>query len=69
MRAPNAPLRHSEVAHENLAAAGLSARVEVRIGALDLLPDLVAEMPFDLAFIDADKESFPAYLDGCLRLV
>ena len=28
-----------------------------------------AEASFDLAFIDADKESYPAYLDWCLRLV
>ena len=62
--------RHAEVARENLEAAGLSARVEVRLGrALDLLPSLAAEAPFDLAFIDADKESYPAYLDWCLRLV
>jgi predicted O-methyltransferase YrrM len=62
--------RHAEVARENLLAAGLSARVEVRLGrALDVLPSLAAEDPFDLAFIDADKESYPAYLDWCLRLV
>jgi len=62
--------RHAEVARENLAAAGLAARVEVRLGpALDLLPSLAADNPFDLAFIDADKESYPAYLDWCLRLV
>src|SRR6059036_3132704 len=60
--------RHAEVARENLLAAGLAARVEVRLGpALDLLPSLAADNPFDLAFIDADKESYPAYLDWCLR--
>ena len=37
--------------------------------ALDPLPSLAAEAPFDLAFIDADKETYPAYLDWCLRLV
>ena len=62
--------RHAAVARENLAAAGLAARAEVRLGrALDLLPGCAAEAPFDLAFIDADKESYPAYLDWCLRLV
>lgn len=62
--------RHAEVARENLAAVGLAARVEVRLGpALDLLPSLATEAAFDLAFIDADKESYPAYLDWCLRLV
>jgi caffeoyl-CoA O-methyltransferase len=37
--------------------------------ALDLLPALTADAPFDLAFIDADKESYPAYLGWCVRLV
>lgn len=62
--------RHARVARENLSDAGLSERAEVRVGAaLDLLPALSAVAPFDLAFIDADKESYPAYLDWCLRLV
>ncbi len=62
--------RHAEVARDNLEAAGLSARAEVCLGrALDVLPGLAAEAPFDLAFIDADKETYPAYLDWCLRLV
>ena len=62
--------RHAAVARENLQMAGLAARAEVRLGsALDLLPALASEPPFDLAFIDADKESYPAYLDWCLRLV
>ena len=46
------------------------ARAEVRVGAaLDLLPALTADAPFDLAFIDADKESYPTYLGWCVRLV
>jgi caffeoyl-CoA O-methyltransferase len=62
--------RHAQVARENLAHAGLANRAEVRVGAaLDLLPALSAEAPFDMAFIDADKESYAAYLDWCLRLV
>lgn len=62
--------RHVQVARENLSEAGLADRAEVRVGAaLSLLPALTAEAPFDLAFIDADKESYPAYLDWCLRLV
>lgn len=44
--------------------AGLSARVEVRLGsALDILPELTAEGPFDAVFIDADKDRYPEYLD------
>jgi caffeoyl-CoA O-methyltransferase len=61
---------HAAVARENLAAAGLADRAEVRVGpALELLPALAAEEPFDMAFIDANKEAYPAYLDWCLRLV
>jgi len=62
--------RHAQVARENLAQAGLADRAEVRVGAaLDLLPALAADAPFDLAFIDADKASYPAYLAWCVRLV
>ena len=52
--------RHAQVARENLSHAGLADRAEVRVGAaLDLLPALTADAPFDLAFIDADKEFVP----------
>jgi predicted O-methyltransferase YrrM len=62
--------RHAQVARENLSHARLADRAEVRVGAaLDLLPALSADAPFDLAFIDADKESYPAYLEWCIRLV
>jgi caffeoyl-CoA O-methyltransferase len=63
--------KHAEVARSNIDYAGLSDRVEVRVGAgLDLLPQLAAngEGPFDLFFIDADKENYPGYLDWCIKL-
>lgn len=57
------------IARSNLERAGLAERVEVREGrALDVLPQLVGEEPFDLVFIDADKESNTAYLDWAARL-
>jgi predicted O-methyltransferase YrrM len=62
---------YAAVARENLAAAGLGDRVEVRVGAaLDTLPALAAEGagPFDLVFLDADKERNPDYLAWALRL-
>jgi predicted O-methyltransferase YrrM len=63
--------KHAEVARDNIARAGLSDRVEVRLGrALDTLPKLAAEgkQPFDLAFIDADKANIPAYFKWALQL-
>jgi len=63
--------RHAEVARANIERAGLTERVEVRVGrAVDRLAQLVAEGvgPFDLVFIDADKESYPEYLTWALRL-
>jgi len=62
---------HAKVARENIAKAGLSEIVEVRLGpALETLPKLLAEClaPFDLIFIDADKESYPQYLEWSLKL-
>jgi predicted O-methyltransferase YrrM len=60
---------HAKVAHANIARAGLADRVDLRLGlALDILPTLAAEAPFDLIFIDADKESMTEYLTWALRL-
>ncbi|HSU78691.1 MAG TPA: O-methyltransferase, partial [Burkholderiales bacterium] len=59
--------KHAAVARKNLARAGLADCVEVRIGkALDTLPQLVG--PFDLAFIDADKQNNPEYFRWALKL-
>jgi predicted O-methyltransferase YrrM len=63
--------RHAEVARANLARAGLGDVVEVRVGeALEALPQLASEGlgPFDLAFIDADKQSTTAYFEWALKL-
>jgi predicted O-methyltransferase YrrM len=60
---------HAAVARANLARAGLDGVVEVREGpALDLLPELVGSEPFDLVFVDADKEFNTEYLDWAVRL-
>jgi len=66
-----ADAEHAAVAGRNIARAGLSDIIELRIGsALDTLPKLAAEGrgPFDLVFIDADKESNPDYLTWALKL-
>ncbi len=63
--------KHAEVARANINYAGLSDRVEIRVGAgLDLLPQLqeAGEGPFDLFFIDADKVNYPGYLEWCIKL-
>lgn len=61
---------HAEVAREHFALAGLSERVEVRLGdAHELLPALAAEGPFDFCFIDAEKRGYDAYLDWALANV
>ena len=63
--------KHAEVARKNVARADLADVAEVRLGkALETLPQLAAEglAPFDLVFIDADKENTPAYFDWALKL-
>ena len=63
--------KHAKVASANIARAGLSAMVEVRVGAaLETLPQLAAEGggPFDLIFIDADKENNVPYFKWALKL-
>jgi predicted O-methyltransferase YrrM len=63
--------KHAEVAQANIAFAGLEDIVEIRLGpALDTLPKLAEEGrgPFDLTFIDADKERTVEYFRWALEL-
>jgi caffeoyl-CoA O-methyltransferase len=47
--------------------AGLEGRIRIRLGrALDILADM--QGPFDLVFIDADKDGYPQYLEHAIRL-
>lgn len=62
---------HAAVARASLAAAGLQDRVDVLVGpATASLDRLVASgtAPFDLVFVDADKQQLATYLDRALDL-
>jgi predicted O-methyltransferase YrrM len=60
---------HAEVARANLRSAGVLDRVEICVGpALETVPGLEKDAPFDLIFIDADKQSYPEYLGRALKL-
>jgi predicted O-methyltransferase YrrM len=62
---------HAEVARANLRRAGLDGIVQVRVGqALDSLAVLAQEGvgPFDLVFVDANKDQIPEYVAWALRL-
>jgi caffeoyl-CoA O-methyltransferase len=63
--------RHAEVARKNIERAGLSGKVNVQVGkAIDLLSQLVEKKagPFDMIFIDADKEPYAEYFEWALKL-
>ncbi|GAA4767958.1 O-methyltransferase [Microbacterium gilvum] len=61
--------RNAALARSNAAAAGVADRVEILVGrGADVLPSLDGREPFDLVFIDADKESNTIYLDWAARL-
>ena len=63
--------RYAEVAVANLARAGVDGVVDVRVGpALETLPLLAADHgePFDLVFVDADKQQSVEYARWALRL-
>ncbi|TQL04086.1 O-methyltransferase [Cellulomonas sp. SLBN-39] len=62
---------HAAVARASLDAAGVGDRVEIHEGpALDSLDALVAAgvAPFDLAFVDADKQQLAAYTERVVAL-
>lgn len=61
--------RNAAVARASIDRAGVGPKVEIRVGrGADVLPTLAGDAPFDLVFIDADKESNTVYLDWAARL-
>jgi predicted O-methyltransferase YrrM len=60
---------HARVARGNLERAGVADLVDLRVGlALETLPELPADPPFDFVFIDADKVNTIHYFEWALRL-
>jgi predicted O-methyltransferase YrrM len=62
---------YAMVAAANVERAGLAGLIDIRVGrAIEQLDVLIAERgaPFDLVFIDADKQSTPEYFTRALEL-
>ena len=62
---------HVRVAGKNLERAGLRSLVDIRQGAAAATLEKMVqagEPPFDLVFIDADKNNYPVYLDYAMQL-
>lgn len=63
--------KHAQLANRSITRAGLNKVVQIRVGkASAILSQLIGERckPFDLIFIDADKQSNPEYLGLSLKL-
>lgn len=64
--------KHAQVAKSNIEKAGLGNLVDIKVGdAKESLPLLYKEEngePYDFIFIDADKPSYPIYLDWALKM-
>jgi caffeoyl-CoA O-methyltransferase len=61
---------YAAIAQRNIEAAGVSDRVEIKLGpAKDSLVEMPAEPTYDVAFIDADKPGYPAYYELVLERV
>ncbi len=60
--------RHAEVAALSFQRAGVAGLVRIHVGrAEEKLAEIEDEGPFDLVFIDADKQGYPAYLTWAER--
>jgi predicted O-methyltransferase YrrM len=62
---------HADVARRNLARAGLTDRVDIKLGrASETLDAMIADgaEPFDFVFVDADKASSDVYFAAALKL-
>jgi predicted O-methyltransferase YrrM len=61
--------KHAAFAKSWIAKSDVAGKVEVLLGdARKLLPDFATDSA-DAAFLDADKPSYPQYLEQCMRIV
>ena len=58
---------YAQIARRYFGEAGVDDRIDLRLGpALDTLRAMPADEAFDFAFIDANKDDYPAYYEECL---
>ena len=63
--------KHAAVAGKNIERAGFGNIVDIRVGkAMDLMEQMIRdkEAPFDMIFIDADKQPYTEYFELSLQL-
>jgi predicted O-methyltransferase YrrM len=63
---------YTSVARRYWQKAGVEKKIELKLGpAVETLDKMIADKvaPFDIAFIDADKQNYDAYYERCLKLV
>jgi predicted O-methyltransferase YrrM len=61
---------YAAFAREQLEKTQAGKKVEVRVGAaLEMLPELERDAPFDAIFLDADKAHYPEFLDWSVRVL
>lgn len=61
--------KHAEFARRWVARSDVAARVVVHLGGgMEVLPGFATDSA-DAAFLDADKGSYPLYLEECIRIV
>ena len=59
----------TDIARQAWADAGVADKVELRLAPATETLATLDDDSFDLAFIDADKQNYDAYYEGCLRVV